>query len=136
MADTAPLVRKLVATAPVQATAGTAQDTVIGEVPFAGTVTSATIIPEAGITGQATNYRSFRVVNAGGDGAGTTVVASLAFSSGAVTATKNDEKTITLSGTPANLLVAEGDVLVFDETVTGDGLASPGGLVQVEITRS
>lgn len=135
MPDTAPLVRKLEATVPALG-AAVAGDQVIGEAPFAGTVTSVTFTPEADITGQATNFRTLRVINKGPDGNGSTVVASLAFSSGAVTATDFDEKSIDLSGTAANLVVAEGDILAWDETVTGSGLASPGGKVQVEITRS
>lgn len=131
----APLVRKLEATIP-SATAAVAQDQTVGEAPFAGTVTSVTFTPEADITGQATNFRTFRLVNKGADGNGTTEVASLAFSSGAVTASDFDEKAITLSGTPANLNVAEGDILAWDEVVTGTGLASPGGKVQVEISRT
>lgn len=131
----APLVRKLEATIPA-ASAAVAQDQTIGEAPFAGVVSSVTFTPEADITGAATNFRTFRVINKGQDGNGSTVVASLAFSSGAVTATDFDERAIDLSGTPANLAVAEGDILAWDETVAGTGLASPGGKVQVEISRS
>lgn len=135
MPDTSPLISKLEATVP-SAIAGNAQDQVVGEAPFAGTVTSVTFTPEADITGAATNFRTFRLLNKGTDGNGTTVVASLAFSSGAVTASDFDEKDITLSGTPANLVVAAGDILLWDETVAGTGLASPGGKAQVEISRS
>lgn len=131
----APLVRKLEATIPA-AGAGVAQDQVIGEAPFAGTVTSVTFTPEANITGQATNYRTFRVVNKGADGNGTTTVASLVFDSASVAGLDFDELALTLSGTAADLAVAEGDILAWDETVTGTGLASPGGKVQVEISRS
>ena len=135
MPDTAPLVNKLAATIP-SAIAAAAQDQAVGEAPFAGTVTAVTFTPEANITGQASNYRTFRLVNKGSDGNGSTVVASLVFDSGSVTANDFDERTITLSVTPANLVVAQGDILAWDEVVTGSGLASPGGLVQVEITRS
>jgi hypothetical protein len=136
MPDYAPLQRNIEATIPASANASTAQDQVVGVAPYDGTVSSVTYVPEADITGAATNYRTFRVVNAGQDGNGSTVVASLAFSSGAVTASDFDEKAITLSGTPANLVVAAGDVLKWDETVAGTGLASPGGRVRVQIDRS
>jgi hypothetical protein len=135
MPDTAPLVRKLEATIPA-AIAAAAQDQTIGEAPFAGTVTSVSFTPEANITGQATDYRTFRVINKGLDGNGTTVVASLAFSSAPVAGTDFDEKAITLSVVADATTVAEGDVLAWDETVTGNGLATPGGKVQVEITRA
>lgn len=130
----APLISRLKETIPAVA-AGVAQDQTVGEAPFAGSVNAVTFTPEAAITGQATNFRTFRLVNKGAAGAGTTEVASLAFSAGGVTAAAFDEKAITL-GVAANLLVAEGDILAWDEVVTGTGLASPGGLVQVEISRT
>lgn len=135
MADTTPLQRLVETTVPA-ATAGNAQDQTIDAVPYDGTVTSVTFTPEAAITGAATNFRTFRVLNKGQSGAGSTVVASLAFSSSGVTAAAFDETTITLSGTAANLAVASGDVLAWDETVAGTGLASPGGLVRVKVDRS
>lgn len=135
MVDSAPLQRTISATIPA-ASAGAAQDQVIDVSPFAGTVSAVTFIPEADITGATTNYRTFRLVNVGSDGNGTTVVASLAFSSSAVTASDFDEKTITLSATAADLVVAAGDVLKWDETVAASGLASPGGRVRVTIDRS
>lgn len=127
-----PLIRKLEATIPA-AGAAVAQDQVVGEAPFAGTVTSVTFTPEANVTGQATDFRTFRLINKGQDGNGSTVIASLAFSSAPVTASDFDEKAITISG---SAVVAEGDILAWDETVAGTGLASPGGKVQVEITRT
>lgn len=133
--ESAPLTKKLTQTIPA-AGAAVAQDQTIGEAPFAGTVTSVTFTPEADVTGQATNFRTFSVVNKGADGNGATVVATLAFSSAPVAATDFDEKAITLSVVAGATTVAEGDILAWVEAVTGSGLASPGGLVQVEITRS
>lgn len=135
MPDTTPLSNTLRSTIPA-AIAAAAQDQTIDTVPWDGTVTSVTFTPEADITGATTNYRTFRVVNKGQDGNGTTVVASLAFSTGSVTATDFTPKTITLSATPANLVVAAGDVLAWDETVAASGLASPGGEVRVVLSRS
>lgn len=134
MVDTSPLQRVIEVTVPAAA-AGVAQDQVIGPVPFSGAVSLVEFIPEADVTGAATNYRTFRVVNKGQDGNGTTLVASLPFSSGAVTATDFDAKAITLSGTPANLTVVAGDVLAWDETIAGTGLATPGGKIRVTIDR-
>lgn len=135
MADKSPLTRKVQATLPA-VSAGTAQDQVVGEAPFAGTVSSVSFTPEADITGAASNYRTYSVVNKGADGNGTTVVATLAFSSSGVTATDFDEKAITLSAVDGATTVAAGDVLAWVEAVTGTGLASPGGLVQIELSRS
>jgi hypothetical protein len=125
MADTAPLTRTIEAFVPAQGTAGATQDQAIGEAPFVGEVTEVTIIPEAAVTAHATNYRTFRVVNKGQAGAGSTVDDLAAF----------DEKTIPLSGTATNLDVAEGDVLVADETVAGSGVAHGGYTIKVTISR-
>lgn len=137
MADSAPLLRTLEAFVPAQGTANATQDQVIGEAPYAGTVTEVTIIPEAAVTAHGTNYRTFRVVNKGQAGAGTTVVAT--FATDTVTTddlAAFDEKTIPLSGTAANLVVAEGDVLVADETVAAAGVAHGGYTIKVTISRS
>lgn len=134
-APQAPLDRTIETTVPA-AGAAVAQDQVIGEAPFAGEVSAVTFTPEANITGQATNYRTFRVVNRGADGNGTTVVASLAFDGAGVTASDYDERAITLSAVAGATDVAQGDILAWDEVVTGTGLASPGGLVTVALSRS
>jgi len=118
------------------AAAGAAQDLVIGKAPFAGRVSSVSIIPEAALTANATNFRTFRVINKGQAGAGSTVVASRATDTPATDdLVAFDEKTIDLSGTPANLNVAAGDVLAADETVAGTGVAHSGYQIVVEISR-
>jgi hypothetical protein len=134
MPDSAPLVRKLTTTLPAL-TAGTAGDQTLGEAPYAGTVSDVSFTPEAAITGDNTNKRTFTLVNKGQAGSGSTVIATLDFVTG-VNGVAFDEKQFTLSGTAANLVVASGDILAVVEAVAGTGLANPGGLVQVEITRS
>lgn len=136
MAEQTPLRRTTKTTVAASAAAGTAQSHTVDIAPFDGTVTAVTFTPDATVTGAATNYRTFTLVNKGQAGAGSTTVASLAFSSGSVVATGFDETAITLSGTPANLTVAAGDVLAWVETVAGTGLSSPGGVVSVVIDRS
>ena len=128
----APLIKHLDNEVPAAA-AATAQDNVVGRSPFSGAVTGVTFTPEAAITGAATNFRTYRLVNRGQNGSGTTVVASLAFDGAGVTAAVHDERTIPLT---ANTTVAEGDILVFDEVVAGTGLASPGGFVTVTVSRT
>lgn len=136
MTDEAPLVKRLSVQADAIGTAGNDGQSVIGEAPFDGTVTRAVYIPAAAITGAATNYRTISVTNRAQDGTGTTVVATLAFSSSGVTAAKDDARTVPLSTTAAHLVVAAGDVLTFDSVHTASGLADPGGTVEIEITRS
>jgi len=117
------------------AASGTDDSFIIGVAPWDGTVTAVTYIPEAAITGANTNTRAIRVRNKGLAGAGTTVVAELQFNTG-VDAVAFDEKAITLSGTAANLVVVAGDVLELFSDSVGDGLAEPGGIVKVTLSRS
>lgn len=134
MSDTAPLVKTIEHAIPATA-AGSDAEVDIAEVPWAGTVTEVDYVASTAITGADTNSRTVVLVNKGQSGAGTTVVATKAFTSG-VNAAADDNTTIALSGTAANLVVAAGDVLVWQSTHVGTGLADPGGLVHVELTRS
>lgn len=135
MTDQAPLVRTLTADADAAA-AGADKTTIIGKAPFAGTVTAARFMANSVLTGANTDSRTLSIVNRGQAGSGTTSVASKAFTSG-VNAPAGDETAITLSGTAADLVVAEGDVLAFVSTHVGStGLADPGGHVEVDISRS
>jgi hypothetical protein len=131
-----PNIRTLQATI-AAAGAGAAQDQVIDEAPFAGTVVAVRLIPEANLTADNTNYRTFRVMNKGQAGTGNTVIASLATT---VTATGGetafDEKVIPLSVVAGATAVAAGDVLAVDETVTGTGVAHSGYRIEVDISRS
>jgi len=136
-ASKAPRTEVLEATIAAQGTANAAQDQVIGEAPFAGTVTSVKIVPEAALTAHGTNYRTFRVINKGQAGSGSTVVASLATD----TVTTDDlaafdEKNVPLSVVTGATTVAQGDVLAVDETVAASGVAHSGYRVLVEISRS
>ena len=134
MTDTAPLTKTLEATIP--AAAATAEpDQTITEAPFAGTLTKAAIVPEAAATGDATNNRTFTVVNKGQDGSGTTVMATLALAAG-VNLVAFDEKVFTLSVVANATTVAAGDDIVVAEVHGGTGLAHSGGRVILEFTRS
>lgn len=130
----APFKRTLFADAPAVA-AGSDKSTVVGEVIEAGVVGNVSYVPASDITGANTDSRTFNLINKGQDGNGTTVIATLAMTSG-VNASDFDEKALTLSGTAANLVVAAGDILAFASVHVGStGLADPGGKVQVEINR-
>lgn len=134
MAVTAPLSRDISVPVPNTA-AGSTDSSTIGRAPFAGTVTGVSFVPDAAMTGNDTNYRTLTLVNKKQNGSGTTVVATLAFTNG-VNGTAFDEKAFTLTGTAADLVVAEGDVLAYVSTHTASGIADPGGLVTVTIARS
>jgi hypothetical protein len=135
MTDRAPLVRTL--TADTDAVGAGADKTEnIGTAPFDGVVSAVTFSPNATLTGANTDSRTISIVNKGQAGSGSTTIASKAFTSG-VNAPASDETPVTLSVTPADLVVAQGDMLAFVSTHVGStGLADPGGLVAVTFTRA
>jgi hypothetical protein len=135
MTDQAPLVKRLLGDTDA-VVAGADKTENIGPAPFDGTVTAVTYSPNSVLTGANTDSRTISIINKGQAGSGSTTVASKAFTSG-VNAPASDETDITLSGTAANLVVAQGDMLAFVSTHVGStGLADPGGLVSVSISRS
>ncbi|MER7517783.1 hypothetical protein [Streptomyces sp. NPDC126499] len=131
---TAPYVQVIERNVPAVSTANASDDTVLGQAPFDCTVTSVQYVPEAAITGAATNHRTVTVVNKGQAGSGSTTVATLSFDSG-VNAAANDERAITLSGTAANLDLTAGDTLQWRSIAVGTGITDPGGVVRVTISR-
>lgn len=113
-----------------QATAGSNLNTIVWVAPRDLTISGVTYTTVTAITGANTNTRSVSLVNKGQAGAGTTVVATLQFNSG-VNTVAADEKTITLSVTASDLVVVAGDVLQWQSTAVGTGIADPGGLVSI-----
>jgi hypothetical protein len=113
-----------------QPTAGSNLTTIVQVAPRDGTVSAVTYTTVTAITGANTNTRSVSLVNKGQAGAGTTVIATLQFNSG-VNTVAADEKTITLSATASDLLLVAGDVLQWQSTAVGTGIADPGGLVTI-----
>lgn len=105
----------------------------VAQAPFAGTVTAATYVPDGAVTGAASPAsRTLAIVNE----TQSLTVASLPLVGG-TNLTAEGATALPLSGTPANLVVAAGDVLAFTSThVGGTGLADPGGLVEVTISRT
>lgn len=132
--DTAPYTRTIEATIPA-ATIAAAADQAITEAPFDATVTKVALVPEAAVTGDNTNSRTFTLVNKGQAGVGTTVVATLALTTG-INLVAFDEKLFTLSVVAGATSVVAGDVLQVNEVVAASGLAHSGGRVVVEFTRS
>ena len=134
MSGLSPHVERLQADVPAVA-ATTTTSTAILEVPFAGTVTAVSYTPVANITGNTTNTRTFTLVNKGGDGNGATVIATRAMITG-VDATDFNEDALTLSVVEGATTIAEGDILAWVSTHAASGLADPGGLVQVYVSRT
>jgi len=119
---------------PGHLTIGTAKEVALFRAPFPCTVTAVEFIPSAALSGANTNSMTVNIYNRVA-GAGSTVVAALAFVSG-VDLVAQTPKAITLSATAANLILAEGDVVTCAKAVVGDGLACPDGTVIVHLKSS
>jgi len=103
--------------------AATASDRYV-TAPFGGKVAGARVILAAAITGANTNSRTIQLFNRGQAGAGTTLVASKAFTTG-VNGAADDEIALTLSATASDLVVVAGDVLELVSLSVGTGIAGP-----------
>lgn len=135
MTDYSPVTNRV--TMAVQAVATGSDDSQeVARVPYAGKVASVYFAPDTAIVGADTNTRTLELRNRGQAGSGTTVVATITTNAAGGTLAAFDEKAIPLSGTPANLVVAEGDILEWHSVHVGTGLADPGGLVVVELQRA
>lgn len=117
-----------------QGTAGTTQNTALGRCKRAGILAVTRLLPYADVAGDANNWRLFTLQNRGQDGTGTTVMATWSTDSDVVgqgSLVDFDEHAMALSGTAANLVVAEGDVLALVETVGGTGVAHGGAHLEL-----
>ncbi|HXI16591.1 MAG TPA: hypothetical protein VNM48_09475 [Chloroflexota bacterium] len=106
----------------------------IGVVEYAGVVSEVRYIPEAAITGVATNNKSINIRNRGTDGAGALLPATTTFAAG-TNGVAFDFLNLTLIATLASRDVAAGSVLTVQTLVNGTGLALPAGTIEVEVTR-
>jgi hypothetical protein len=97
--------------------------------PFACRIRSVTIVPAAGITGQATNTFNLNVINRGVDGASSTEVANRDYLSG-TNETAYTRRVLYQPSTPLSL--AAGACLDLQRELVGTGLAMPSLLVVVE----
>lgn len=133
---TFPMNRTYEVTVQPVSTAGNDLRTIIGRAVENETVTGVYYIPVSTQAGANTNTRTLNLYNRNAtDGTGTTLVATLALTSG-VDLTDNVAKTITLSATAANLLLTAGQVLEWESLHVSSGIADPGGKVIVTTTRT
>lgn len=102
----------------------------VGRVPFRAKITAVKFIADAAVTGATATAATLTLTNRGGDGLSSTAVAAKAFITGEDMVAFAPED-ITISGTAANLLVAEGDCLTIDKTVASTGTLIPAGTVVV-----
>jgi hypothetical protein len=135
MGNLAPAIEKQRVFVPACA-AGADFESVGATAPFTGTVTAVTHTTTTAITGADTDSRKIQVWNRGQAGAGTAAVAELAYAANVNTVAKVP-KTVTLTSTAADLVVAEGDKIAAKSLHVGStGLADPGGYVEITFTRS
>jgi len=114
-----------------QATAGTADEWSGPPCPFRARITAVEWVPSAAVTADGTNYATLGLRNRGTAGAGSVLPATRAYSS--VNSVAFVTESMTLSGTSANLDLADGDVLTVQKVNTGTGLAIPDGIVRVYV---
>lgn len=92
--------------------------------PEAGSLSSIEINPLVALATSDTNYITWTVVNLGQAGAGTTAMlavvdANTTKATGGTALAVNTKRALTVHGTPANLVVAQGDKIKIVATVTG-----------------
>jgi hypothetical protein len=135
MSMKAPLVSTIRTVMGAVGTAGNDLTSPAGQAPFAGVVSAVRYIPTAALSGANTNSRTLNLYNRGQAGSGTTVVASLALLA-SVDLVANDEKAITLTATAADRVVAAGDTLDWESLHILTGITDPGGVLEIDITRT
>jgi len=111
--------------------AGSTTDVPIWAAPFRCKIRACYIIPQADITGAATNYMTLKIVNKGSDGSATKTVASKAFTNGV----NASDYTRTSLGDVSNNELNEGEVLQFKKEESGTGMAMPDLAVVIEYTK-
>src|SRR4051812_42240746 len=90
-------------------------------VPYAAKIVSVELIPDGAVTGQATDYTSLSVINAGTGGVGTTVLGTaIDYSSSGVTQAVGVAVDLYRPTTP--LAITAGSILQVKFTKTGNGL--------------
>jgi hypothetical protein len=95
----------------------------------AGVVSAAVFVPDAALTGQATNFRTWSLVNKGANGAGNTSMgAGFASTSGNNLVAEAETALVVTVGT-----VAAGDRISVRSLHSGTGQADPGGVVRFRI---
>ena len=119
-----------------QTTPATTETFTLGEAQYNAIVSEVTSIPTGALVASDSDFRTFTLVNRGGDANENTVIATLVTNVAGGNWTAHDEKKWTLSTTPADLEVVANDVLVCVETVTGAGVAHPQMQITVKGERS
>lgn len=110
-----------------QPTAATTNSWTVWRAPANAVITSARWIPDAAVTGAATNNFALALTNVTASNA---VVATAKTYASGTNSVANTAEALTLS-TTTGVNVASGDVIALTRTVNGTGLASPSGMVEI-----
>ncbi len=113
----------------VAAVAQSSDDEVaVFKAPCAGKIVEVGIIPDAAVTGAATDNYTLSCQNKGAAGTGTDVICSKAYTLG-VDSVQYDYESL---GTLANNVLAKDDTVTFLKTEAASGLAMPAMVVVIE----
>lgn len=110
---------------------GTDQTLPVWATPQKVRITGVDLIAATTVTGHTTDNATLNVINKGTNGAGSTVVASKAFTSG-VNAAAFDRTAVTLSTTKANLEIAADSVLAVQWVEGGTGVDLPASALVIQ----
>ncbi len=88
---------------------------------------SAGFVPDAAVTGAATNHFTLQVRNKGTAGTGTTGMTDAKAYDTGIDIAAFDEDLLVNSSTAANLLLADGETAALDKAKIGTGLDMPAG---------
>lgn len=113
---------------PSQATLGTDDNWPVWQAPLKCQILSATFVPSAAITANATHYSVYTLTRYT---AGATATSVATRSWAATDSVAETPEAMTLSGTAANLLLAADDTLSMVKTHGGNGLVIPDGILVV-----
>lgn len=111
-----------------QATLGTDDNWPVWYSPYKSQIISATFVPSAAITANATHYSVYTLTRYTAGASATTVATRTWAATDSVAETA---EAMTLSGTAANLLLAAADTLSVVKTHGGNGLVIPDGLLVI-----
>lgn len=119
---------QVVAYVPSQATLGTDDNWPVWQAPLKCKILSATFVPSAAITANATHYSIYTLTRYTAGASGTSVATR---SWAATDSVAETPEAMTLSGTAANLLLAADDTLSMVKTHAGNGLVIPDGVLVI-----
>ncbi len=134
--DAEDLFTDLVYNLPMALDAAAGTDTVYAsfKAPWRFKVLEAVICPGAAMTGATATANTYTLAKADGAGGAATVIASLVTITG-VDFVADVFKTVTLSATAANLLVADGQLVTFKKTHASTGTVSPASTLSLRIRK-